>query len=351
MCTAGLPNARRIPKFMAMTALAASLPFPRPQRERLPFGAALLSIAAHALAALIVAAIAYFVAPLAARPMAEERTVEVVMVPAAAAPDAFEPPPNAAPLPAPPPPNLDQSAALADRTVLPQAARPQAATSADNPAPEAVSPRPSAATERAADRSSEAAVPEDQAPAPSPQGERPSTVVMMAQAPRAVPPRNEGRPRPESRAEAGPRGELREFDLFGPGRLGARQAAATRGGTPSPPAGEASRGDSDFILAQILRRWRINYHDERYREVTFAPGNLQLRADGTLAPPYGPNDPWNPYDMMGGYRRLTQRGFEDVRRAVDTFLVALREAQPFQLPPTPGPYPRRIRISFRTGDL
>lgn len=334
-----------------MIALAASLPFPRPQRERLPFGAALLSILFHALAALILVAIAYFVAPLAAPPTAEERAVEVVVVPVAAAPEGIEPESEAASLPVPPPPNLDQSAPLAPQTVLPQAARPQAAAGADSDAPESTSPQPSAAAERSAARSDVAAIPEPEPPAPQPQAERSPPEMAVAQAPRAVPRRPDARPRPEPRADGGPRGELRELDLFGPGRLGARQAAAARGGTPTPPAGEPSRSDSDFILAQILRRWRINYRDDRYREVTFAPGNLLLRADGTLAPPYGPNDPWNPYDMMGGYRRLTQRGFEDVRRAVDTFLVALREAQPFQLPPTPGPYPRRIRISFRTGDL
>ncbi len=327
-----------------MTVLAATLPFPRPQPERLPFRAAALSVGVHALVALILAVMAYFVAPFAAPPVMDERAVEVVMVPAEApTPEALDPPPGAAPLPVPPPPNLDQTAPLAEQTVLPQATRAQAATRADDRAEETASPRPSATAERAAARSNEAAI-----PAPP---VRPTAEQALAQTPRAVPPRNEGRPRLEPRAEAAPRGDLRELDLFGPGRTGPRQAAATRGGTPNPPAGEASRSDSDFILAQILRRWRINYRDGRYREVTFAPGNLLLRADGTLAPPYGPNDPWNPYDMMGGYRRLTQRGFEDVRRAVDTFLVALREAQPFQLPPTPGPYPRRIRISFRTGDL
>lgn len=337
---------------MAMTVLAASLPYPRPKRERLPLRAAVLSFGVHALVALILAAVAYFVAPIDERPAQEERAVEVVMVPATPeAPEAFEPPPDAMPLPVPPPPNLDASAPLAERTVLPRAAEPRAAVRADTAEREAVSPLPAATAAASVTRSLEEPIPQELAEIESPQNDDSTAEVVIAQAPRAIQPRNPAPPRPAPRPEAGPRGELREIDLFGSGRLGARQVAATRGGVPQDQAREASRSDSDYILAQILRRWRINFHDERYREVTFAPGNLLLNRDGTLAFPYGKNDPWNPYEMMGGYRRLTQRGFEDVRRAVDTFLVALREAQPFELPPTPGPYPRRIRISFRTGDL
>ena len=344
-----------------MTAFSASLPFPRPRRDRLPAGAAVISLVGHVVVALVVVLAAIAIGPSEQALRPEDRAVEVVMVPAdEPAPDALVPPPDLLPLPIPPPPNIDETAPVTDRSVRP----PAPAVLADTRPPTAedtpTAPRPTVAPDTSAPQSDGDDVPQERAPSPPSQpvvlpradvAALPLPQVARPQpAERPARPRGEQQPRAVPSADA-PRGQLREIDLFGPGRLGPRQTAAARAGAPDPEPREASRSDSDFILAQILRRWRINYRDPRYRGLSFEPGTLLLKADGTLASPYGPRDPWNPYDMMNGYQILTRRGAEDWRRAVDTFLVALREAQPFELPPTAGPYPRRIRITFRMGDL
>ena len=66
---------------------------------------------------------------------------------------------------------------------------------------------------------------------------------------------------------------------------------------------------------------------------------------------WGRNDPWMPYLLIDHYADFLQPGMESERRLLESFAYAVKLAQPYQVPPTPGPYPRTVTISFRMGDL
>jgi hypothetical protein len=125
-------------------------------------------------------------------------------------------------------------------------------------------------------------------------------------------------------------------------------AALPRGGGEGP----AKQDEKDFLLAQILPFWLLNYRDPRYRQVVFR-GHFTVRADGMLEPPFGKNDPWDPTLMIGDYDRLLARQQEPQRLALESFLRAVRAAQPFKLQPgvDPKSYPRQVAVFFRLGDL
>lgn len=122
-------------------------------------------------------------------------------------------------------------------------------------------------------------------------------------------------------------------------------ASLPRGGGDGP----ARQDEKDFLLAQVMPFWLLNYRDPRYARVIFH-GTFVLRADGMLDFPYGKNDPWDPQVMIGGYdQQLTQQ----YRVAIESFLRAVRAAQPFRLQPgiDSNSYPRSIPVYFRLGDL
>lgn len=122
-----------------------------------------------------------------------------------------------------------------------------------------------------------------------------------------------------------------------------------RGGGSAAERRQQSEGD--FVLAQIMPHWLIDVRSPRFRGVVLG-GTFLLRADGTLAPPYGKSDPWAPEVMIQNYRQLNTPQGEPVRIALESFLRAARSAQPFRLPPgATGGYPRPIRIVFDMGDL
>jgi hypothetical protein len=338
----------------------------------------------HVIVVLLVVAAVRLMPGLEPAELPQERTVEVVVVPAPAAPPAS--PPVARDELSLAPPNLSETARFGPESVLPpapelsQADRPEPTADAPAttplPAPRLERSTPAEAPEPALPRQqAEPAPPEppvqaaEEAPAtpapappPPPTPQRQMVIVVppmqLEQPPAPNPaPRPQPRPpfqprlQPEPRPAPQGRGELRELDLFGPGRQAPRQTASARAGAPGPLVQEATRTEGDFILRQILRHWRLNYRDPRYRDMAFVPGSVVLLSDGTLAAPYGRTDPWDPFAMIVNYGELTTRGREEERFVVDTFLTALRDAQPFQLPPTQGTYPRRVRITFRLGDL
>lgn len=172
---------------------------------------------------------------------------------------------------------------------------------------------------------------------PRPQPPRPTP---RAAAPRTLPPRPEATQTP---------GELREVDLFGNARLPPRRAAAAQQSNAAPgPRSTAS--EAAYILRQVLRVWTVDYRNTRYREVTLSL-RMPLQADGTLGYPWGRNDPWQPYLLIENYQEFLQPGMEAERRLLESFAYAVKLAQPYQVPPTPGPYPRTVTISFRMGDL
>ncbi len=210
-------------------------------------------------------------------------------------------------------------------------------------------------------------------PEPTPTAEAPASDLPIA-AVRPPPPQLDEAPLAE-RSEPPP----------GPGRVQARAREGAEGGgpatAPAPPAppaplaptGELSRGggadlaalpragggsesatqdEKDFLLAQVMPFWLLDFRSPRYKHVVFR-GHFVLRADGMLEPPFGKNDPWDPAAMIGGYDVLLRRGHEPQRIAIESFLKATRAAQPFRLPPgiEKSKYPRSVPVFFRLGDL
>jgi hypothetical protein len=132
-----------------------------------------------------------------------------------------------------------------------------------------------------------------------------------------------------------------------PFTVGRADRAAGAGG-----AAEAiQRSEGDFILGQVMKYWLIDYRNPRFRTVMMS-GPFILNADGTLGSPYGKGDPWRPDVMIANWAELQQPQNEPVKVALESFLRAVRAAQPFTLPPNAqGSYPRTIRLHLVMGDL
>jgi hypothetical protein len=180
----------------------------------------------------------------------------------------------------------------------------------------------------------------------------------VANLPRLPPPQAPPRPTPRTAAPPLPArpqatqapGELREVDLFGNARLPPRRTAAAQQPSNALPGARSTASEAAYILRQVLRVWTVDYRNARYREVTLSL-RMPLQADGTLGYPWGRNDPWMPYLLIDHYADFLQPGMESERRLLESFAYAVKLAQPYQVPPTPGPYPRTVTISFRMGDL
>lgn len=193
---------------------------------------------------------------------------------------------------------------------------------------------------------------------PDPAGLPPPPPPQLTEAPiaeKSSPPPGPPKPRPGDAAPShtvgpgahtppAPRAEHGELAQGG----GARAGARAPGGYTGPP----TQDEKDFILSQILPFWLIDYRNPRFARIIFG-GRFTLGSDGMLLPPFGKNDPWDPKKMVKEYEYLTNREHEAERVAIESFLNAVRSAQPFRLPPgvDPRAYPREIPVYFRLGDL
>lgn len=177
---------------------------------------------------------------------------------------------------------------------------------------------------------------------------------------RSQPPRGPGRPQARAREGAEGGGPQAAPAPQSPPAPVAPKGELSRGGGANlaalPRAGgggeEATQDEKDFLLAQVMPFWLLDYRSPRYKHVVFR-GHFVLRADGMLEPPFGKDDPWDPAAMIGGYDVLLRRDHEPQRIAIESFLKAARAAQPFRLPPgaDKSKYPRAIPVFFRLGDL
>lgn len=117
---------------------------------------------------------------------------------------------------------------------------------------------------------------------------------------------------------------------------------------PAPPPGELSQSAQDFILGQVLRMWRFDSTVVKGSDLTISM-TILVERDGTLSGAMNKNTPWNPRAVIRGYDELPDG---TVKRALEAMLLALRLAQPLDLPPDDGKgWPRRMVIRFRPGDL
>jgi hypothetical protein len=123
---------------------------------------------------------------------------------------------------------------------------------------------------------------------------------------------------------------------------------------PSGPPGEAlTQSEVDHLLAQILAVWIIDFRADRFRDLSIM-GGFELNPNGTLSAPFGAYDPWRPELMIADYQIMLARpDLRDQRTIMESFLGAMRQAQPFKRQPDAPPLtePKILRFAFRLGDL
>jgi len=224
------------------------------------------------------------------------------------------PPPQADIVPPPPPP---PAAPAAERAQLPLPPPPQLETAA--PAAESSAPRQ-------APRAPPAPLPPAPAPAP----------------PRAAPlPPRAAESRDGLLAPAPP--------AAAPGVTAERAPSGASG----PPGEKLSQSEMDHMLAQVLAVWVIDFRAARFKDIVIS-GNFILLPDGSLGAPFGARDPWAPEKMISNYDELVRRpDLRDHRTVLESFLGALRQAQPFRRQPgAPATTePKIMGFAFRLGDL
>jgi hypothetical protein len=125
------------------------------------------------------------------------------------------------------------------------------------------------------------------------------------------------------------------------------QATVGRAIAPRRPDRPASQSLKDSILRQIAEIWPLNPKSDRFKYVTFYL-TVTLRADGTLAPPFGKNDQINSRDMISRYDEIPPF----LQQALRSFIDAVRIAQPYRVPPSgETAYPVTLQIDFNLNDL
>jgi hypothetical protein len=132
---------------------------------------------------------------------------------------------------------------------------------------------------------------------------------------------------------------------------GNRQRGAP--GTAAGEAGEMTQSESDFFLSQIYRAWVLDFDSPRFADIRIF-GRYRVLADGMLAPPFGKDDPWDMRKMVENWDRIANDPRPEAaafRTAVETFLRAMRLAQPLKMPPNAEGYPKVLELNFRVGDL
>ena len=112
--------------------------------------------------------------------------------------------------------------------------------------------------------------------------------------------------------------------------------------------GEATQTERDVLLAQILPFWRPPSEIMAADPVMHV--RVLLRADGSLGPPFTYTMAWNPAGAIDGYDKIPPN--DPRRRSMETFYVALRMAQPLNLPPElKAKAPLWIVLDFRFRDV
>ncbi|WP_341893916.1 hypothetical protein [Ferrovibrio terrae] len=237
-------------------------------------------------------------------------------------------PPKPTPTPAPPPapqpaPTQAQAPPAQQQTMTPEPSRPVPPPSIPQlqraPVTEAPSKAPPSAGERARPQAAE-----KPQPAPVPDRAGPSTVT--------APPaqrQQQSPPRPTGNRDAG-----------APGAAGATGETMTQ-------------SESDYFLSQVVSAWVIDFDAPQFADIRIF-GRYRVLPNGMLAPPFGKNDPWDMramvenWDQIAVDRRPQAAAF---RTAIETFLRAMRLAQPMRMPPNPEGYPKVLELNFRIGDL
>lgn len=250
-----------------------------------------------------------------------------------AAREAPRPPPPAPQVAPPPPPPLPpqlETATPAERSSSPTPdARPETvppidrrATPAPSPSPamrEAVAPEPPAT---AAEAPPVPTSPDGLAPPP------PAPVPRRA-APAASPAQRQAQVQDEARPTVG-------------------------GGVPSE---RVTQAETDFLLAQILRNWLLDYSNPRFAKIQISFFFI-IEPDGMLRDEMNARAPLDYRRIISDYDAIVAASARnpearDARSLLESFVAAARAAQPFARPPGAPPVtqPRQLEIRFVMGDL
>ena len=229
---------------------------------------------------------------------------------------------------------------------------------------EFIQPEPPKAPAAPARQRPSAALPQDAPPLPAnvPQLQRAPVTEEESKAPPS--PGEQARNQPRAVPEPAPPRPPRP-DLQGPNRPATpplrqpQPQTERRAGSGTPGRGRAAgapgetmtQSESDFFLSQVVAAWAIDFDAPQFRNIQIF-GHYQVLADGMLAPPFGRNDPWDMHAMVNNWDEIEHEPRAAAfRTAIETFLRAMRLAQPFAMPPDAEGYPKILSLNFRIGDL
>ncbi len=184
--------------------------------------------------------------------------------------------------------------------------------------------------------------------------EKPPPPKAIEQSPPAPPPQRPEPPPQQQPAKPVAPPQLQHAPIAEQSSAPKRPAAQDQGisferrNTPPPKVGELTQSAQDFILAQVLRMWRFDTSILKGSDLTLSM-TILIERDGTLSDTLNKNAPWNPSAVIRGYDQMPDG---TIKRSLESMMLALRMAQPLQLPPDDGKgWPRRMIIRFRPGDL
>lgn len=243
------------------------------------------------------------------------------------------PPPPPAPVPQvappPPPPPQLETAAPAERSSSPTPdARPETVPPIDRRATPAPSPSPA---------NREAVAPEPPTAVEAPPV--PASPDGLAPPPPAPVPRRAAPPAPPAQRQAQVQDEARP---------------TVGGGMPSE---KVTQAETDFLLAQILRNWLLDYSNPRFAkiQITFV---FVIEPDGMLRDEMNARAPLDYRRIIGDYDAIVAASARDptardARSLLESFVAAARAAQPFTRQPGAPPVTqaRMLEIRFVMGDL
>jgi len=116
-------------------------------------------------------------------------------------------------------------------------------------------------------------------------------------------------------------------------------------------APKMAQSEQDFFLSQIAQNWVIDRHAAQFQRVSIY-GAYVVLPNGMLAPPFGKDDPWDMRSMVKDWDKIpNDPRYDGLRTAMETFLRAMRLAQPLQLPPGAKDYPKVMTLNFKVPDI
>lgn len=183
---------------------------------------------------------------------------------------------------------------------------------------------------------------ESAAPQPKEAAPEKPKIVQRQAPPRQSPPDAE----PAPNAERVPRPQVARPLAAMPKPMTQEEMAAAVKNAP-----KMAQSEQDFFLSQIVQNWVIDRHAPQFQRVTIF-GAYVVLPNGMLAAPFGKDDPWDMRRMVQDWDKIpADPRYDGLRTAMETFLRAMRLAQPLQLPPGAKDYPKVMTLNFKVPDI